>query len=81
MEEQKKMPHHTSSKAEVEVIPVDLGNMARSLSRLYKADGTFIIVQRGHEVQLGAHGISAESSRRLLIDIATQLNNDSAIAD
>ena len=81
MEKQTNKPHRTSSKDEVEVIPVDLGNMARSLSRLYKADGTFIIVQRGHEVQLGAHGTSAESSRRLLIDIATQLNNDSAIAD
>ena len=81
MEEQKKMPHHTSSKTEDEVIPVDLGNMARSLSRLYKADGIFIIVQRGHEVQLGAHGMSAETSRHLLIDIATQLINDSVKAD
>ena len=81
MEKQVKIPAHKSSKPEFEVIPVDLENMARSISRLYKADGTFIIIKRGHEVKLGVHGISAERSRHLLVDIATQLNNDSANAE
>ena len=76
MKEQTKMPHHSSSETEVKVIPINLENMARSISRLYRADGTFIIVQRGNEVQLGVHGVSAERSRHLLVDIATHLNND-----
>ena len=76
-----KLPHHTESKTEGEVIPVALGDMARSLCLLYKADGTFTIVKRGHDIQVGTHGINAERSRYLLLEIATQLNNDSAKAD
>ena len=77
MNEQMKMPYHTASISEAEVIPVDLGNMARSLSRLYKAEGIFIIVQRGNQVELGAHNICVEKARHLLLDIATHLNKDS----